>query len=113
MITIPQKDGAIHLAESILMDGNLSTSFAGWGSQRIVAMSVTPSKDISIIADTSSTTSSFEVKQCPRDHLHKSHGLPLFNSVSIAGCDLLSSCLYTAGVCTAISGKVSSSFLAR
>jgi len=33
-------------------------------------------------------------------------GLSLLFSAPIAGCDLLSSCLYTAGSCAAVSGKV-------
>ena len=33
-------------------------------------------------------------------------GLTLLMSIPIAGCDLLSSCLYTAGSCAAVSGKV-------
>ena len=37
---------------------------------------------------------------------HKKIGMTPFFSVSIAGCDLMGSCLYTAGVCASNSGKV-------
>lgn len=91
-------------SESILTIGNLGGNFSGWGTQRILAFLVDQEKDISIVGDSEGLLKE-EFKQ---DKSRKKHqnGLGLLNSVSIAGCDLLGSCLYTAGVCAANGGKV-------
>lgn len=68
---------------------------------------------LKVIADTNDGTEQ-TIQNAPDEVEEKVHhvGLTPVLSVSIAGCDLMGSCLYTAGVCTANSGKVfNNSFL--
>ncbi len=120
------------LAENIFSgDGSLLGTFSGWGSERILVLSststTTPSKSsttskLTVIADTScpavtmldsddgsSSVSDNEKRSGGGNQSlnEKKHiGLNVLQSVSIAGCDLLGSCLYTAGVCASNAGKV-------
>lgn len=96
------------LSESILSEGRMAGTFTGWGSQRIVTLFANPEKSLSVIGDTDghSVEVNEEQKKKNGNEGHGGAGLSVLNSVSIAGCDLLGSCLYTAGVCAFNSGKV-------
>lgn len=92
----------ISRSESILNLGNILGSFSGWGSQRILTFLVDQEKNVSIVGDSNGLIQEYKES----DSSKKKHiGLNLLNSVSIAGCDLLGSCLYTAGVCATNAGK--------
>lgn len=94
------------LSETVLTDGNLGGVFVGWGEQRVVAVLVDRQKQVSVIAD---TIEGEKLKARPENEIveKKGAGLGVLHAVSIAGCDLLGSCLYTAGVCAGSGGKVS------
>lgn len=106
------------LSQKILADGRFEGIFPGWGSSRVLALNVA-NRQFSVVADTSETASL--IAQTTSDSKMESEaksavsasasghaaGLGTIFSVSIAGCDLMGSCLYTAGVCTFNSGKVS------
>jgi len=94
--------------ESILAENsNLSIkAFPGWGYQRIVAVRINKNKSLNVIGDTDELFNLDESSgEAVREKPHI--GLNVLKSVSIAGCDLLGSCLYTAGICAGTSGKVS------
>jgi hypothetical protein len=96
------------MAEQIIADGRFSGLFPGWGQTRILAMKGTKKHDVEVVADTD-TVYAFDRKKKGFNKGHTEHkaNLNTLLSVSIAGCDLMGSCLYTAGVCTVNSGKVS------
>ncbi len=91
------------LGEIIFQKGQLAGTFSGWGTQRIIAVSVAE-KQISVIADSTEKNGIISsVDSKPQKSRAKQ---TVLESVSIAGCDLLGSCLYTAGVCASHGGKV-------
>ncbi len=90
-------------SNQILSEGRLEGFFPGWGGSRVVALNCSEVGDLTVLADTNGPVVAKNEKEVVE---HKPAGLtPLF-SVSIAGCDLMGSCLYTAGVCAFNSGKV-------
>ncbi len=99
------------ISSQILSEGRFSGIFSGWGASRVVALQTLPvskhqeNSTVTVIGDTS-VPDKFEkcdVKVKEKDH---SHGLTTLLSVSIAGSDIMSSCLYTAGICAYTSAKV-------
>lgn len=99
------------ISSQILSEGRFSGIFAGWGASRVVALQALPDSGhqestVSVIGDTSNTEK-FERKDVKVKGKH-AHGLSTLSSVSIAGSDIMSSCLYTAGICAYTSGKVCS-----
>jgi hypothetical protein len=70
---------------------------------RVIAFKCTDNGELNVIAD---TNESFPQNLSTAPKETKKVGLSPFFSISIAGCDLMGSCLYTAGVCTFNSGKV-------
>lgn len=99
------------ISSQILSEGRFSGIFAGWGASRVVALQALPdsghqeTSTVSVIGDTSNGEK-FERKDVKVKGRH-AHGLSTLSSVSIAGSDIMSSCLYTAGICAYTSGKVS------
>lgn len=94
-------------SNQILTDGRLEGFFPGWGGSRVVALNCSEVGDLTVLADTNGPV----VENNEKDiHVHKPVGLTTLFSVSIAGCDLMGSCLYTAGVCASNAGKVCSFF---
>jgi hypothetical protein len=98
----------MNMAEQIITEGKFSGLFPGWGEIRVITTRINEKQEIRIMADTDGTYFNQH-----KDFLFKSldesierQGLTTLFSVSIAGCDLMGSCLYTAGVCTVNSGKV-------
>lgn len=102
----------ISVASTIVREEDLLGTFFGWGTQRVMTVAVDPANNVKLIADSASPTlgqpsaGTMEGGGEPERHSAK---LNVLRSISIAGCDLLGSCLYTAGVCAANSGKVSNS----
>jgi hypothetical protein len=94
------------LSKSILEDGRLNGAFTGWGTQRVVTLFVGKSKEVSVIADTDGYSLANSENVTNNESQEHGHRLSIVNGISIAGCDLLGSCLYTAGVCAANGGKV-------
>lgn len=92
------------IAREILTEGAFSGIFPGWGASRIVALNYENSKNVQILADSSVNASR---EENPNKHRKEAKLNTLF-SISIAGCDLMGSALYTAGTCAANSGKVRS-----
>jgi hypothetical protein len=100
------------LSAQIISDGKFSGIFPGWGESRVVAVRYESSEGMTVVGDTAKKDYEFE-RVSPKSHgkLHApGEGLSTAFSVSIAGCDLMGSCLYTAGVCAFNSGKVSYCF---
>lgn len=95
------------ISEAVFTGGKFDAIFPGWGDPRVVAVNCSAEGDLKVIADTSpSSESTRRDNQVVGKKEHHHVGLTTVGSVSIAGCDLLASCLYTAGVCTKNSGKV-------
>lgn len=89
------------VATQILTDGKFTGIFPGWGGKRILAINYKAPENLNVIADTS-----FLQPKDQQNHPKHHVGLNTIMSVSIAGCDLMGSALYTAGTCAAYSGKV-------
>lgn len=89
------------VAKQILTNGKFTGIFPGWGGKRIVAINYQSSEKLEVVAD----TSTIQQKHQP-NHPKHNVGLNTLLSVSIAGCDLMGSALYTAGTCASYSGKV-------
>lgn len=100
------------ISSQILSEGRFSGIFAGWGASRVLALQTStladhsPVSTVSVIGDTSNPEH-FEKCDVKIKEKDPSHGLTTVLSVSIAGSDIMSSCLYTAGICAYNSGKVS------
>lgn len=108
---------AVPLSEQIMNDGSYAGLFPSWGETRIICLSYGHSdgRALTAIADTShkdkeelrqhveDTQQRIEANAKAHDSEHK---ITLVSSVAIAGCDLLSSCLYTAGTCASYAGKL-------
>ncbi len=85
----------------------------GWGEPRVLLLDYQQSK---VIADSVGPDSVFHTMNQQQQHngetlgeeakSHKNKKLNVLMSISIAGCDLMGSSLYTAGVCAYNSGKV-------
>lgn len=97
-------------SNQILTEGKFSGVFAGWGTSRIIAFKASKEGDLQTIADTSGDVCSDVATEGPKHHGEV--GLTPSLSISIAGCDLMGSCLYTAGICATSSGKVCCTMLA-
>lgn len=109
------------VADQILNEGRFNGIFAGWGMSRVVAMNYsaenTAPKDPHgedshkplVIADTKNSYSMYDDEK-PRlsQSSHSQVSLGSFLSIALAGCDLMSSALYTPGTVATYSGKVSS-----
>ena len=79
--------------------------FPDWGSKRIVVVNCL--KDTFSVAADTNYPEKHNYSHVLENAEQKTHPkLNAFQSVSIAGCDLMSSCLYTAGVCAGYGGKV-------
>jgi hypothetical protein len=110
MATHTPRVRANSVSQAIFTEGKFEAIFPGWGGSRVVALNCSAEGNLKVIADTAPATTLFtepDGKAEPKKE-HSAGLTPAF-SISIAGCDLLGSCLYTAGVCTSASGKVSSS----
>ena len=90
-------------SQNIIETGSIGGAFAGWGAQRVILLNVLKNKELTVAADTNGLEDKIPV--VPTQEA-KHHGLSLLYSTSIAGCDLMSSCLYTAGLCINVAGKV-------
>lgn len=88
----------------ILSEGKFSGVFAGWGTARIIALKASKEGELQTIADTNGEECGEAAAEGPKHHGEVSL-TPVF-SISIAGCDLMGSCLYTGGICALSSGKV-------
>lgn len=104
------------VADQILNEGRFNGIFAGWGMSRVVAMNYSAPNNSHdpnapaplVIADTKDTYSMYDDEK-PRLQkvAHPTVSLGSFFSIALAGCDLMSSALYTPGTVTIYSGKVS------
>jgi len=96
------------LSQSIISEGRLAGTFTGWGTQRVLTLYIDEEHNISVLSDTHEHDASVSGNDRKNFKPSPNHGakLTLLRSISIAGCDLLGSCLYTAGVCAASGGKV-------
>ena len=101
-----QTDHERRFSSQILTEGKFTGLFAGWGVTRVIALKASKDGELQAIADTDG-----EIKEesLGENKLHgDAHAVklgPMF-STAIAGCDLMSSGLYTAGICANSSGKV-------
>lgn len=93
------------VADQIVTDGRFTAMFPGWGEPRIVALNYkSAAEEVDIFADTKTDT---DGKSTLKDHLNQHPAkLNALLGISIAGCDLMGSALYTAGTCAYNSGKV-------
>lgn len=91
------------ISAQILSEGKFSGIFPGWGGSRVVALKCNASGQLKIVGDTAEKV---KTEDLPEENHHKSVGLGVLLSTGIAGCDLMGSSLYTAGVCAYNSGKV-------
>jgi amino acid transporter len=87
--------------------------FPGWGKTRVIATKLTQKHDLLVVADTDSPVpidySKADEGASGTNQEHQAHTqakISTLSSVSIAGNDLMSSCLYTAGVCVVKAGKL-------
>ena len=93
------------IANQILSSGKFSGVFSGWGSTRVVAMQCNELGKLKVVADTEDKVINLgEVIKTDKEHGGVKLGVLL--STSIAGCDLMGSTLYTAGICASNCGKV-------
>ena len=93
----------------ILSEGKFSRLFAGWGSTRIVALKASKDQVLELFADTNGEVGrqdDFDLNLNETEPHNEIKLGPMY-STAIAGCDLMSSGLYTAGICANNSGKVS------
>ncbi len=97
------------ISSTILVEGKFTGIFSGWGETRIIAMKASKEGELKAIADTNGEP----IKEDSTGDGHPGHNVehevklgPVY-STAIAGCDLMSSGLYTAGICAKSSGKVS------
>ncbi len=89
------------VAEILFSEGTIATgTFGGFGERETIALLLDKKHNITIYSD--KHNKSLVTNHQPKKTAH----LSVFESVSIAGCDLLGSCLYTAGVCASNGGKV-------
>ena len=94
------------ISEQILSKDRYRGLFPGWGTSRVIVVNCLKEKSFIVAADTNTpfkkaygnNSDNTDAKNHPR--------LNALQSVSIAGCDLMGSCLYTAGICASYSGKV-------
>jgi hypothetical protein len=94
------------ISEAIFSEGQFDAIFHGWGTSRVLALNCSQEGNLKVIADTGITgTLSSKTDENKKVVPHKPGLTPLL-STSIAGCDLMGACLYTAGVCTVNAGKV-------
>ena len=103
-------------AHRVASEGRLIGIFSGWGSPRVLIAKYSGDSDVSMIYDTSQpfcqSSSSLDKPNNQHEMAPTSTmktvtaQLGILPSVAIAGCDLMGSCLYTAGVCASNSGKV-------
>lgn len=91
------------VAREILTEGVFNGIFPGWGSSRVVALRYEDSAKVQVLADSAAA----DLKDQTEPTYRKAAKLSTLLSVSIAGCDLMGSALYTAGTCAFNSGKVS------
>jgi len=95
------------LGENILKEGQLTGTFTGWGTKRVIGVSLVGGTDSMVVADSTYPGITLSIdKSKNHQQVHHEEKLGVFSSVSIAGCDLLGSCLYTAGICAASGGKL-------
>ena len=110
---------------NLLLSDKFSGIFPGWGCPQILAVELNADGKYEVVGDTNLDATKGMKSPLPKkdaEDIVKSidnegktgnpefkdaQGLSVLQSVSIAGCDLLGSCLYTAGVCTVNSGLVS------
>jgi hypothetical protein len=92
-------------SRKIASEGRFNGIMAGWGSQRMLIAKASVEGEASVIMDTNEPGA---IKHAASDKnvTHSTPSLGALPSVAIAGCDLLSSCLYTAGVCASNCGKL-------
>lgn len=96
-----------NLSDSIIPNDRLAGAFTGWGTHRIITLFIDEEKRVSVISDSDGNSCERMNIQSKSVFVEKPKAkLSLLSSISIAGCDLLGSCLYTAGVCAANGGKV-------
>lgn len=98
------------ISQAVFTEGKFDAIFPGWGDPRVVVVKCSAEGDLKVIADTSPSSESARKDSQVVEKKEHHVGLTTVGSVSIAGCDLLASCLYTAGVCTKNSGKVGDCF---
>ena len=92
------------VAEELLVDGVFNGIFAGWGESRVVAVEYQSYEKVSVVADTTENPAAHQENSNASGGKHAK--LNTLLSVSIAGCDLMGSALYTAGTCFSNAGKV-------
>jgi hypothetical protein len=97
----------------ILVDGKFSGIVSGWGETRVLALDYQSAKDVKVAADSNGpieTSKKNENKQWKRG---APKGLNTLLALSIAGCDIMSSTLYTSSNCAKKGGKVSCFFFSK
>jgi hypothetical protein len=96
------------ISQQIMSGGRFSGLFPGWGDTRVIACKHSLGSGHETVADTHEKSLITKNKYfMNRHHL----GLGTLFSLSIGGNDLLSSSLYTAGICATYSGKVNIFYL--
>ena len=100
------------ISVNLFEEGKFTGIFPGWGEPRIILLDYNKSK---VVVDTATNltkeeripSQAIEKEGKVEAYVERGHKkLNTLFSVSIAGCDLMGSCLYTAGVCAYNSGKV-------
>jgi hypothetical protein len=95
------------MAQQIITQGKFTGLFAGWGEARIIATRLNEKHEMMVVADTDPAYLKSHKQQSPVSHVERTEKkMSTLFSVSLAGSDLMGSCLYTAGVCTVNSGRV-------
>jgi hypothetical protein len=96
----------------IFLNGRFDAMISGWGEPRVLAVNYETSKSLGAVGDTKGPIPLDESDKNPRIPKmfveDDSKKLNTLMSLSIAGCDIMNSALYTAGNSAAIAGKVSS-----
>ena len=93
------------ISAQILSEGKFSGIFPGWGGSRVLAVRCYGNGQLKLIGDTAADLTVHDDHD-EEGHSHKKASLGVLLSTGIAGCDLMGSSLYTAGVCAFNSGKV-------
>jgi hypothetical protein len=95
----------------ILVDGKFTGIVSGWGETRVLALDYQSAKDVKVAADSNGPLETSKKNQNKPWKRGAPQGLNTLLALSIAGCDIMSSTLYTSSNCAKKGGKVSSFIL--
>ncbi len=90
--------------DQIVKAGQFDGLFPTHGMPRVIVLRHSIDGSVSTFADTE--INGYTNINKTIEPLHKEERITLRYSVAVAGCDLLSSCLYTGGTCAVYAGKV-------